>query len=70
MTCRVTHPSKALAAKLEIDPMLARLAALSPDHGETNPDEINWGQAGSLSHNRAIVRGITDSAIGEGEHAR
>ena len=30
-----------ISAKLEIDDMLTRLQALSDDHFNTNPDEIN-----------------------------
>ena len=58
-----------LAAKFEIDAMLARLAALSADHFETSPDEIHWGHVGTLNHYRAKLREITDSAFNEGEHA-
>ena len=58
-----------LAAKFEIDAMLERLAALSADHFETHPDEINWGHVGTLNHYRAKLREITDSAFKEGEHA-
>ena len=35
-----------LITKLHIDAMLERLKALSDDHFETNPDEINWGGGG------------------------
>ena len=73
MTCRKTDNTKALdafiAAKTEIDAMLARLAALSADHFETHPDEIHWGHVGTLNHYRAKLREITDSAFKEGEHA-
>lgn len=73
MTCRATQNTKALdaflAAKAEIDAMLARLAALSAEHFETHPDEINWGHVGTLNHYRAKLREITDSAFREGEHA-
>lgn len=58
-----------IAAKTEIDTMLARLAALSADHFETSPDEINWGHVGTLNHYRAKLREITDMAFKEGEHA-
>lgn len=58
-----------IAAKIEIDAMLARLAALSADHFETHPDEINWGHVGTLNHYRAKLREITDMAFKEGEHA-
>ena len=59
-----------IAAKTEIDAMLERLTALSADHFNTHPDEINWGHVGTLNHYRARLRDITDSAFGEGEHAR
>ncbi len=73
MTRRATDDSKALdaflATKFEIDAMLERLAALSADHFETHPDEINWGHVGTLNHYRAKLREITDMAFREGEHA-
>lgn len=73
MTRRATNNSKAidafLAAKAEIDTMLERLAALSADHFETSPDEINWGHVGTLNQFRVRLREITDSAFKEGEHA-
>ena len=73
MTRRATTNTKALdafiAAKTELDAMLERLAALSADHFETNPDEINWGHVGTLNHYSAKLREITDSAFKEGEHA-
>ena len=73
MTRRAQDNTKALdaffAAKTEIDAMLARLQALSDDHFETSPDEINWGHVGTLNHYRAKLREITDMAFHEGEHA-
>ena len=59
-----------LAAKFEIDAMLERLTALSADHFDTHPDEIDWGDVGTLNHYRAKLREIADCAFGEGEHAR
>jgi hypothetical protein len=73
MTRRKTDNTKALdaflAAKTEIDAMLERLAALSADHFETHPDEIDWGHVGTLNHYRDRLREITDSAFKEGEFA-
>ena len=73
MTRPATANTKALDAfmttKSEIDAMLARLAALSADHFETHPDEINWADVGTLNHYRAKLREISDSAFREGEHA-
>ena len=45
------------------------VAALSEDHFDTNPDEINWGHVGTLNHYASLLRQITDSAFREGEHA-
>lgn len=58
-----------IAAKTEIDAMLARLASRSADHFGYSPDELNWGHVGTLEHYRARLREITDMAFGEGEHA-
>ena len=73
MTRRTTPKVNALdafiAAKSEIDAMLARLKALSDDHFNTDPDSVNWADVGSLNHVRARLREITDMAFSEGEHA-
>ena len=58
-----------IAAKAESDAKLERLKALSDDHFETHPDEINWGHVGTLKHYAGLLRQITDSAFKEGEHA-
>ena len=58
-----------IAAKAEIDAMLARLAAHSADHFGYSPEEVNWGHVGTLDHYRARLREITDMAFHEGEHA-
>ena len=58
-----------IARKVEIDAMLARLAAHSADHFGSSPEEVNWGHVGTLDHYRARLREITDMAFCEGEHA-
>ena len=58
-----------LTAKVEIDAMLERLKTLSDDHFDSHPDEINWGDVGTLNHYASLLRQITDSAFKEGEHA-
>jgi len=72
-TRRATDNSQALDAfmttKFQIDAMLERLKALSDDHFETHPDEINWGHVGTLNHYASLLRQITDAAFKEGEHA-
>jgi hypothetical protein len=64
---------QALAAfvskKAEIDAMLARLQALSDDHFNDSPDEINWDHVGTLEHYAEVLKRVTDSAFHEGEHA-
>lgn len=58
-----------IAAKAEIDAMLARLVVHSADHFGYSPEEVNWGLVGTLDHHRARLREITDMAFREGEHA-
>jgi hypothetical protein len=58
-----------MTAKFQIDAMLERLKALSDDHFEAHPDEINWGHVGTLNHYAGLLRQITDAAFKEGEHA-
>ena len=60
---------KFLAKKGEIDTMLARLQALSDNHFNAAPDEVNWGHVGTLERYAELLRQITDSAFKEGEHA-
>ena len=59
-----------IARKTEIDAMLTRLAALSGDHFNVAPDEVNWGHVGTLAYYADLLKRITDSAFKEGEHAR
>jgi hypothetical protein len=58
-----------ISAKAEIDAMLERLAALSADHFQTDPDEIHWGHVGTVNHIRARLRENTEMTFNEGEHA-
>ena len=43
--------------------MLARLQALSDDHFNAHPDEVNWGHVGTLEHYASLLKRITDSAF-------
>ena len=69
----VKSKEEALAAfvskKAEIDEMLTRLQALSDDHFNYSPDEIDWGHVGTLGYYAELLKRITDSAFKEGEHA-
>lgn len=58
-----------IARKAEIDTMLDRLKALSDDHFNVSPDEVDWGRVGTLAHYAELLKRITDSAFKEGEHA-
>ena len=74
-TCRTTAPNdKALAsflaAKRQIDHMLARIQTLSDDHFDTDPDAVHWGDVGTLNHYSSLLRQITDIAFSEGEFAK
>jgi hypothetical protein len=55
--------------KAEIDAMLTRLQALSDDHFNYSPDEIDWGHVGTLGYYAELLKRVTDSAFHEGEHA-
>jgi hypothetical protein len=64
---------EALAAfvskKAEIDAMLTRLQALSDDHFNYSPDQIDWSRVGTLGYYVELLKRVTDSAFKEGEHA-
>ena len=59
-----------IGKKVEIDDMLARLQALSDEHFNCQPDEVGWATVGTIEHYANLLKRITDSAFGEGEHAR
>ena len=58
-----------VARKAEIDAMLARFTALSANHFDTSPDEIDWGHVGTLGRYASLLRQVTAMAFKEGEHA-
>jgi hypothetical protein len=55
--------------KAEIDTTLGRLQALSDDHFGVAPDEVTWGDVGTLGYYAELLKRVTDSAFNEGEHA-
>ena len=67
---RPTDNSEALAgfvaAKAEIDALLAKLVAFSDTHFGADPDVVTWGDVGTLNHHLAKLREITDMAFSEG----
>jgi hypothetical protein len=69
MTNATSAIDEFLACKFEIDTILERLAALSAEHFNVAPGEINWGHVGDLERTAARLREISDSAFGEGEYA-
>ncbi len=56
-----------MAAKMEIDVFLVRLAAHSADHFGYSPEDVNWGHVGTLDHYRARICEISDMAFQEGQ---
>ena len=70
---RYTDNSEAVAAflakKAEIGTMLARLANLSADHFNAEPETLHWGHVGNLEFYVSLLKRVTDSAFREGEHA-
>ena len=66
---RCTALDAYISRKAEIDTMLARLTALSDEHFNVAPDEVTWGDVGTLAHYAELLKRITDSAFKEGEHA-
>ena len=44
--------------KAEIDTMLSRLQALSDEHSGVAPDEVTWGDVGSLEHHAKLLKRI------------
>ena len=58
-----------LRKKAEIDAALLRLQGLSDDHFNCQPEDIHWGDVGTLAHHAELLRRITDAAFREGEHA-
>jgi hypothetical protein len=58
-----------LARKAEVDERLARLQALSDDHFELHPDDVNWSHVDHVAHYANLLQQITDMAFNEGEHA-
>jgi hypothetical protein len=57
-----------VARKTEIDAMLKRLQALSDDHFGVAPDEVTWGDVGTLEHHTELLKRINEMAFREGEH--
>jgi len=70
---RPTNNAKPLDAfiqrKAEIDTALARIKPLSDEHFNVHPDEVTWGDVGTLADYAELLKRITDSAFREGEFA-
>lgn len=55
-----------IAAKAEIDRILADLASLSAEHFQATPDEITWGHVGTANHIRERLQEVASFATGQG----
>ena len=49
--------------------ILARLTALSGEHFNCAPEEVTWGNVGTLGSFFERLREVSDAAFHEGEHA-
>jgi hypothetical protein len=58
-----------ISRKAEIDTILQRLTALSDNHFNAAPEEVNWGHVGLLDYYLKLLRQMSDVAFHEGEHA-
>jgi hypothetical protein len=58
-----------IARKTEIDAILVRLTALSAEHFNRAPDEVSWGDVGTLGSYLEGLRKVSSAAFHEGEHA-
>jgi hypothetical protein len=58
-----------IVRKLEIDAMLQWLTEFSADHFGVEPDKVDGGHVGTLSHHAQVLRDFSDSAFQEGEYA-
>jgi hypothetical protein len=58
-----------ISKKAEIDEMLTRLQALSDDHFNYSPDDVDWGHVGTLGYYAEMLNRVTDQAFKEGECA-
>ena len=56
--------------KNDIDAMLARLAARSAEHFNVNPDDVTWGDVGSIRGVAYDLQAICDQTFNEGEFVR
>jgi uncharacterized damage-inducible protein DinB len=55
-----------LAAKTEIDRLLAELARLSAEHFHADPEGINWSHVGTANHIRERLQEVANFATGKG----
>ena len=58
-----------IARKAGIDASFSRIQSLSNDHFGVAPDEVTWGDVGTLELHAELLKRITDMAFHEGEHA-
>ena len=74
MKKKATQDEKALdafiAKKAQIDVILARLQKLSADHFEVDPDNVDWGDVGTIAHVLEYLQEASDFIFHEGEYAR
>lgn len=52
-----------------IEDSIKRIDGAAKDHFFTNPDDLNWGDVGSVEHYAHELKLICDQIFNEGEHA-
>lgn len=64
ITAKTTSNAKArnafFLAKIEFDDLLAKLQEASEDHFDAHPDEVNWGDVGSLRRRIELLTQIVE----------
>ena len=55
-TSQDERTSKFHDACMEFDKLMAALQALRDDHFTADPDEVDWGDIGSLQHVNGLLR--------------
>jgi len=56
--------------KANIDALLARLQSASAEHFNTDPENINWGDVGTLDGIEEQLQRLSDMVFKEGEYAQ
>lgn len=59
-----------VAATVAFTDQLTELRRMVDAHFDLDPDAVNWADVGTIEHDIATLRKITDRHFGRGEYAR